>query len=213
LTRGSPGELFPASCLLIATQNPGKLREIRALLADLPLAVVGPADLASGPLPPVAEDAPTYEGNALAKARSAHRSTGLAALADDSGLEVEALGGEPGVLSARFAGPSATDDENNQRLLTRLREVPGRSRQARFVCTAALVAPGGLTRVTVGEVAGSIAECARGTQGFGYDPLFFYPPFGCTFGEVDAQVKDSVSHRGAAFRAMAGEIRRLLAAG
>ncbi len=203
-------ELFPAGQLLIATGNRGKLAEIRALLADLPLLVMSPDDLAPRTLPPVEEEGLTYEANALAKARSALEATGLAVLADDSGLEVEALGGAPGVHSARFAGPFATDAENNQLLLARLAPVPADRRQARFVCTVVLVVPGGVERITGGQVAGTILGAARGKMGFGYDPLFFYPPFGCTFGEADPAAKDRVSHRGAALQAMAGEIRRLL---
>jgi XTP/dITP diphosphohydrolase len=205
-------ELFPEIKLLIATQNPGKLREITALLADLPLAVLSPSAL-DRPLPPVSEDGLTYEANARVKADSACRATGLAVLADDSGLEVTGLGGAPGVHSARFAGPTATDAENNALLLARLAGAPEAARRARFVCTAVLLLPSGLVRVTTGAVEGRIADAERGEQGFGYDPLFFYPPFGCTFGEAGAADKESVSHRGAAFRAMAAEIRSLLAVG
>jgi len=203
-------ELFPEGLLLIATQNPGKRREIVALLADLPIAVLSPSAL-DQPLPPVSEDGLTYEANARAKADSACRATGLAVLADDSGLEVLGLGGAPGVHSARFAGPDATDAENNAQLLARLAGAPATARRARFVCTAVLLLPSGLARVTTGVVEGRIAEAERGGHGFGYDPLFFYPPFGCTFGEASDADKESVSHRGAALRAMAAEIGSLLA--
>jgi len=202
--------IFPHDRLLIATQNPGKLREITALLAGLPIAVMSPSALAA-PLPPVSEDGLTYEANALAKANSAGRATGLAVLADDSGLEVAGLGGAPGVHSARFAGVGATDAENNLQLLAQLASAPETARQARFVCTAVLLLPSGLTRITTGEVHGRIVDAPRGEHGFGYDPLFFYPPFGCTFGEASDADKESVSHRGAAFRAMAREIGKLLA--
>ena len=204
--------IFPAGKLLIATQNPGKLREITALLADLPLTVVGPSALDRA-LPHVSEDGLTYEANARAKAESACRATGLAVLADDSGLEVYGLAGAPGVYSARFAGSEATDAENNAELLARLAAAPAAVRQARFVCTAVLWSPSGLVRVTTGEVRGRIADAGRGGHGFGYDPLFFYPPLQRTFGEVSDADKEAVSHRGAAFRAMASEIRSLLAAG
>jgi len=204
--------IFPGGQLLIATQNPGKLREITALLVDLPIAVRSPSALAR-PLPHVPEDGLTYEANALAKAESAVRATGLAVLADDSGLEVDGLGGQPGVHSARFAGPDATDAENNAELLARLQGKPAAARRARFVCTAVLLLPSGLVRVTTGAVEGRIVDAARGGHGFGYDPLFFYAPFGRTFGETSDSDKEAVSHRGAAFRAMAAEIRSLLAPG
>ena len=207
-------ERFPSGKLLLATHNPGKLAEIATLLAEVPLTLIGPKEVRDhvrATLEPPEENGATYAANALLKAHAAHRASGLAALADDSGLEVDALGGAPGVKSARFAGPDATDEENNALLLARLGGRPPAERTARFVCAAALVAPDGVSVVTTGEVRGLILDAPRGGGGFGYDPLFFYAPFNSTFGEAAAADKNAVSHRAAAFRAMAAEIQRLLA--
>ncbi len=206
--------MLPSEKLLIATNNSGKLREIRRLLGDVPLTIIGPDALAAGgrSLPAVTEAGETYAENALLKARSAARATGLAALADDSGLEVDALDGAPGVHSARFAGPAASDADNNRLLLARLYGVPPARRAARFVCTAALVLPDGREIVTTGSVEGRIVDAPRGEGGFGYDPLFFYEPFGCTFGEVSAEAKNGVSHRARAVAAMAERISALIVA-
>lgn len=211
--------------LLIATRNRGKLVEIREFLADLPLAVIGfeeaERELAGAAgrtgttggspiFPEVEEVGATYAENALIKARAAVRISGLAVIADDSGLEVDALGGAPGVHSARFAGPEANDKDNNRLLLARLAGIPEAERGARFVCTAALVLPDGREVVTEGVVEGRITDAPRGPRGFGYDPLFFYEPFGITFGQAEADAKNRVSHRARAFRAMAREVRALL---
>jgi len=196
--------------LLIATNNRGKREEIGALLAELPIAIVSGAEVA---LPAVAETGATYAENALLKARAAAAATGLAALADDSGLEVDALGGAPGVRSARFAGPDAGDEANNRLLLARLVRVPPAARTARFVCTMALVLPDGRAIVTRGSVEGAILAAPRGSGGFGYDPLFYYAPLAATFGEARAAAKNEVSHRARALRAMVERIRVLVAAG
>ena len=194
--------------LLVATNNSGKREEIRALLADLPIAIVGGDEVA---WPAVAETGETYAENALLKARAAVAVTGLAALADDSGLEVDALGGEPGIRSARFAGPAADDAANNRLLLARLEGVPAAARTARFVCTMALVLADGRAIVTRGSVEGVILAAARGSGGFGYDPLFYYAPFAATFGEAAAAAKNEVSHRARALRAMVERVRALVA--
>jgi len=193
--------------LLVATNNRGKREEIQALLADLPIEIVGGDHVA---WPPAVETGETYAENALLKARAAVSATGLAALADDSGLEVDVLGGEPGVRSARFAGPAADDAANNELLLARLAGVPAAARTARFVCTMALVLPDGRAIVTRGSVEGVILAAARGSGGFGYDPLFYYAPFAATFGEAAAAAKNEVSHRSRALRAMAERVRALL---
>ena len=183
--------------LWCATSNPGKLREFR-------LAAQGQVDIVVLPglqaIPPVEETGATFEANAIQKALyySAHAPGML--FADDSGLEVDALDGAPGVRSARFAGPEATDEANNRLLLARLRGVADRT--ARFVCLIALAEKGRLLGTFRGAVEGRIIDAPRGDNGFGYDPLFFYPPFGSTFGEAHPERKFSVSHRGQALRAM-----------
>lgn len=185
--------------LYASSGNPGKLREFRlAAEGHRSIEIELPAGFA-GVAAPV-EDGATFEENAILKARHyAPYASGLL-FADDSGLEVEALGGAPGVLSARFAGPNATDAENNRLLLERLRGVSNRA--ARFVCVIAVVRDGRTLAVFRGAVEGTILDEPRGEGGFGYDPLFYYPPFGCTFGEVTAEQKLAVSHRGQALRAM-----------
>lgn len=185
--------------LVLATGNPGKVDELRTLVRDW--GRVDALDLRGFPgvaLPE--ESAPSYVGNAVAKARAVANATGLPALADDSGLEVEALGGEPGVRSARYAGRGAGDEDNNRLLLSRLRGV--RDRRARFVCVAALSRDGRLVRAFRGELEGLLLEAPRGEGGFGYDPLFLHPPLGTTLAELDAGRKLMVSHRGRALAAM-----------
>ncbi|PWU02981.1 MAG: non-canonical purine NTP pyrophosphatase [Terriglobia bacterium] len=183
--------------LLCATGNVGKLREFRmaggtAIEIDL---LPGFRDIS-----PCVEDAATFEENAIKKALYYGQFAPGLLFADDSGLEVTALGGAPGVLSARFAGPDATDEANNGLLLQKLENVSDRS--ARFVCAIALVEGGHVRGVFHGRVAGFISRTPRGTAGFGYDPLFYYPPFGCTFGQATAEQKLKASHRGHALRAM-----------
>ena len=151
-------------------------------------------------IPVCEETGATFEENAVLKAKYYGALAPGPLFADDSGLEVDALGGAPGVYSARFAGPDATDDANNQLLLERMRGV--RNRSARFVCVIALVDGGHLEATFRGVVEGEILEEARGANGFGYDPLFFYPPFGCSLGEASAEQKLQVSHRGKALRAL-----------
>jgi XTP/dITP diphosphohydrolase len=181
-----------------ATGNPGKLREFRLAAEQAGIHVETLPGFAG--TPPCAETGATFEANAILKAEYYGRHAPGLLFADDSGLEVDALGGAPGVYSARFAGSSATDDANNQLLLDRLRGVRGRS--ARFICVTALADGGRLLQTFRGEVEGQILEERRGTHGFGYDPLFYYPPFGCSFGEAAPQRKLTVSHRGAALRAL-----------
>jgi len=195
--------------LFCATGNPGKLREFR--MAAVPEGGSPEAlEIELLPrfreIPPCAEDGLTFEENAIRKARHYGPHAGGLLFADDSGLEVDALGGAPGVYSARFAGPNATDEANNRLLLEKLRGVGNRS--ARFVCVIALVEGERLLRVFHGIVEGRITDEPRGSGGFGYDPLFYYPPFGCNFGEVPAESKFTVSHRGQALRAMLEWLRR-----
>ncbi|HZS57499.1 MAG TPA: RdgB/HAM1 family non-canonical purine NTP pyrophosphatase [Bryobacteraceae bacterium] len=194
--------------IYVCSSNPGKLGEF-ALVAHQ----AGLADVALEALPelkriqPPEETGSTFEENATAKALYYSGFTSEVVLADDSGLSVDALNGAPGVLSARYAGPNATDDENNNLLLRDL----GTSahREARFVCVLALAREGRVLRTYHGVVEGRILLEPRGTNGFGYDPLFFYPPFNCSFGELPPQKKFSVSHRGNAIRALVKELPQL----
>ncbi len=194
--------------LLVATGNPGKLRELRAVLAGLPVALVGLADARLGTLPEVAETGATFLANALLKAHAYAAWSGLATVADDSGLEVDALGGAPGVRSARYAGPYATDQANLDKLLAELAGVPPERRTARFRCAAALVDPH--LGVWHAEAAweGRLLDTPRGTGGFGYDPVFVPDGWARTSAEVDAEIKDAASHRGQAFRALRPAIER-----
>ncbi len=184
--------------LLLATRNRGKVREIKGLLDGLPVEVLSLEDYPE--IPPVEEDLPTFAGNALKKAETAARASGEIALADDSGLEVEALNGQPGVYSARFAGPGADDEANNRLLLEKLNAVPPERRGAVFRCAIALVLPGGETHLVEDSCPGRIAPSPRGSGGFGYDPLFIYEPAGLTYAEMDQEAKSKISHRGKALR-------------
>jgi XTP/dITP diphosphohydrolase len=199
-----------ATRLVVATANPGKLAEIRAILADLDVELVPMTELGV-PSPP--EDGASFEDNALLKARVCAAATGLVALADDSGLEVDALAGAPGVWSARYAGEPADDAANNARLLAELADVPPERRTARFVCAAAAVAPDGREVVVRGTMEGRIADQPRGVHGFGYDPLFVSDAAGDgrTNAELAPAEKDAISHRGAAFRALRTRLPEVLA--
>ncbi len=190
--------------LFCASGNPGKLREFRLAAGHAPVKIEllpGMHDIA-----PCVEDGDTFEANAILKAKYYGRLVPGLLFADDSGLEVDALGGAPGVYSARFSGPGATDASNNRLLLEKLQGKADRT--ARFVCAIALAEGGEVRGVYRGAVEGRIIDEPRGAGGFGYDPLFYYEPFGCTFGEVDGQRKFGVSHRGQALRAMLDELVR-----
>lgn len=180
--------------ILIASQNRKKLRELQILLKDLGVEVVSPKDLPGG-IPEPEEDGNTFCENAIKKAVFYADQSGLLAVADDSGLCVDALKGAPGVRSARFAGGEKDDAKNCQKLLDLMKGVPHEKRSARFVCAVAIAKPGSLVDVVEGECHGFIADAARGTNGFGYDPVFIYPQFGKTFAEVSQDFKNSVSHR------------------
>jgi XTP/dITP diphosphohydrolase len=187
--------------LLVATTNPGKFAEVEAYLRQLPIEIVSPQSLKS--YPQVVENGATFEENAEKKARTLAAASGLLTLADDSGLEVDALNGAPGIYSARYAGETADDNKNNDKLLDELRGVPEAQRTARFVCALALCDPAAspMKILTVRECCeGRIIFNRKGDSGFGYDPLFFYPPFGKTFGEIDGRTKSAVSHRGKALK-------------
>jgi len=183
--------------LYCATTNPGKLREFRLALDDAFEVQTLPA---LGSIPVAEETGDTFEENAIEKALFYSRHCDGLLLVDDSGLEVDALNKAPGVYSARYAGLDATDQANNRLLLDRMRGVANRT--ARFVCVIALAKSGQLIHTFRGEVEGQLTDAPRGPNGFGYDPLFFYPPFGCTFGEAPLDRKMTVSHRARALRAL-----------
>jgi len=202
--------------VLVATFNPGKARELGRLLAAAGVEPLTLSDL--GISAPFEETGATYEENARGKAAHYAREAGIAALADDSGLEVEALGGRPGVLSARYGGPGLDDPGRCRMLLQEMAGVPEERRGARYVAVAALAPrpaaprqpgdpPEGATRLFRATCAGRIAPEMRGRRGFGYDPIFYYPPFGATFGEITDDRKDRVSHRGLAFTAAAAFLK------
>src|SRR5215216_7640937 len=199
--------------VVLATNNAKKLAELRRLVAaEAPhVEVLGLADVATYPEP--AETERTFEGNALLKARACVAATGLPALADDSGLAVDVLNHMPGVRSARWAGPGASDEENNSLLLRQLEDVPPAHRTARFVCAMALVLPDGTEHVRIGEMRGRLAVSPAGHHGFGYDPLFVADGYTMTNGELEPAAKDAISHRGRAARAilpvLIAELRRL----
>jgi len=182
--------------LVVATGNRHKVEEIRAVLADLPIAVRSLADFPGAP--EVVEDGRTYRENALKKAWSAAKFTGKLALADDTGLEVDALGGRPGLYAARFAGEGCTFQDNIRKLLRLLEGVPQQRRGARFLCVLALVDPSGREQVVEGELCGRITEAPAGRGGFGYDPVFYVPDVGKTLAELTPEEKNRISHRGRA---------------
>lgn len=183
--------------IVIATRNLHKLEEIRAIFSDLPVRILSLADFPE--IGEVAETGQSFAENALQKARTVFQHTGLLTLADDSGLEVDALGGAPGIYSARFAGPGRSTAENNRKLLSLLKTTPREERTARFRCAVALVGPH-LETVVEGVVEGHIAPAPRGEAGFGYDPLFVPRGYTRTFAELGSEVKNRISHRARAFQ-------------
>ena len=192
--------------VVIATKNRGKSAEIKGVLKDFPVLLKDLNDF--GPLAEPVEDGATFEENAYKKASFTARVLGLPALADDSGLEVQALAGAPGIHSARYAGPGATDSDNNAKLLKAL---SGKAnRKARFCCVLSLAAPSGAALTYEASCEGVILDSARGDNGFGYDPLFLYLPMGKTFAEMSTEQKLSVSHRGVALRELKNEFEKVL---
>jgi XTP/dITP diphosphohydrolase len=188
--------------IAIASRNAHKLREIRRIAADWPVAWVSVEDKPDAPWPNVEETGVTYAENALLKARAVASALGLPALADDSGIEVDALGGGPGPRSARYAGESATDEQNLRQLIRALAGVPGSGRTARYRCVAALAHPDG-TEVHVEAICeGTLTSVPRGSDGFGYDPIFVPAGWDRTMAELTAAEKDRISHRGRAIRAL-----------
>ncbi len=194
--------------LLIATRNRGKLREYEALLADLGLELV---DLNSAGITlEVEETGATFEENAILKARTYAQASGLLTLADDSGLEVDALRGEPGVHSARYDGCGGSDEDRYRLLLRRLEGVPEEARGARFRCVIAIATPEGEVYTSEGTCEGCIAFQPRGSHGFGYDPIFFVPGYGRTMAQLPPEVKNRISHRARAVEGAREILRHLL---
>lgn len=194
--------------LLVATENEGKLREYRALLGDLPVTIVSPHE--KGLHLEVAETGATFAENAALKAAAYARASGLLTLADDSGLEVDALGGEPGVYSARYAGPAASDAERIAFLLDKMRDVPWPARTARFRCVIAIAQPNGTVWLAEGTCPGYIAFKPMGRHGFGYDPIFYLPDRRQTMAQLPPRVKNQISHRARAAAQARPIIARLL---
>lgn len=194
---------------MIATTNAGKLAEIKPCLAAFPLEIMSLCDLAKPPR--VIEDGHSFEENAVKKARALAGFSRLPTLADDSGLEVDALSGAPGIYSARYAGADADDERNNRKLLSELDGLDGEKRRARFVCALALCVPEGGGEWIIRECCeGLVAPAPRGAYGFGYDPLFLYPPMGKTFGEISREQKATISHRGKALAKLAAMLPSIL---
>ncbi len=193
--------------LVLATRNAGKVRELRELLAGVPLRIVSLEAFAG--VPPIPEEALSLEENAAAKAWAACRFTGSVALGEDTGLEVDALGGAPGARAARYFGQGLTDADRIARLLEALAGIPDGQRAARFRCVAAIADPGGRKWTVTGECRGAIATAPRGTGGFGYDPVFLVEGVGRTLAELDPSAKNAVSHRGQAVRAAIPILERL----
>jgi XTP/dITP diphosphohydrolase len=199
------------SPVILATRNPGKVREIVAIYARLDLELRSLADYPE--IPQIREEGTTYADNAAGKARAAALRTGLVALADDSGIEVDALGGAPGVHSARFLGPSATDSERNARILFLLEGIPGERRTARYRAAVAVSRPDGAVRVFGGICEGRVAVAPRGAAGFGYDPIFVPEGAQQTLAEIPPEVKNRISHRARALRAAEPYLRKILGLG
>ena len=192
--------------VVVATSNPGKLREIRELLAGLPVELRALDAFQGVEMPAEGDD---YAANALAKARSVAQATGRVAIADDSGLEVEGLGGRPGARSARYGGAGLDDAGRVAHLLDEMAGLEGGSRAARFVCVAAVATPAGAAATARGECEGRILDKPRGREGFGYDPVFLAREAGLAMAELPEQVKNRISHRARALQALRDEIVRL----
>lgn len=195
--------------LLVATSNRGKFREIQSFLADLNLDIFSPRDLRLDR--DVKETGKTFLENARLKSLAWSQETDDLVLAEDSGLEVDSLGGQPGIYSARFSAPRPTDEKNIRKVLRLMTGVPWPKRRARFLCWLVLAQKGKILKETRGEVRGFIAEQKRGHLGFGYDPIFYYPPRRKNFGELAPEEKNKLSHRGRALRKMKAFLRAYLA--
>jgi len=192
--------------LVLATRNQGKIAEFKRLLSNFQIRIKSLGDF--GPIPPVVEDGETFEDNAYKKAHFTAKVLGLPVLADDSGLMVEALGGIPGVRSARYAGQAATDEENNLKLLEAMKKVT--DRRATFKCVIIIAVPRGPALTYEGTCEGEIAHELKGQNGFGYDPVFYYPPLKKTFAQMSLEEKNGVSHRGKAMVQLQSEFDKVL---
>jgi len=193
--------------IVLATRNAGKMKEFQELLQNFPVEIKSLNDF--GPIPEVVEDGATFDDNAYKKASFTAKVLGLPAIADDSGLVVEALGGAPGVRSARYAGENASDGENIAKLL---QEMEGKTdRRAAFECVISIAVPSGPALTYEGRCTGEITAEPRGESGFGYDPVFYCPEYGKTFAELNSQEKNRVSHRGKALQEVAAEFDKILA--
>lgn len=193
--------------LVIASRNQKKKNELQQVLGDLDFELLSLDDLP--PLPEVEEDGSTFAENAIKKAVTVARQTGMLTLADDSGLVVDALQGEPGVYSARYAGPEANDEKNNQKLLQALLAIPEKNRTARFVCVIALALPDGRLETVEGTCDGRIDRYPRGSVGFGYDPLFVPDGYEESFAQLSPLIKNSISHRGKALALIKPFLQRI----
>jgi XTP/dITP diphosphohydrolase len=194
--------------ILVATHNRGKLREFAELLAGLPIEWVSLDDV--GITEEIEETGETFEANARLKAAGYARLSNLLTLADDSGLEVDALGGEPGVFSARYGGPDTNDVDRYEMVLEKLKGVPDERRAARFRCVVAVAVPGGELFTAEGVVEGAIAHGPRGSNGFGYDPIFWMSGYGATLAELGPDIKNRISHRGRAVQAIRPRLKSLI---
>lgn len=193
--------------LVLATRNKGKILEIKSILKDLPIEIKSLLDFPK--IPKIKETGKTFEENALIKAKEVAKLTGFPALADDSGLVVDCLNGAPGIYSARYAGEDANDKKNNEKLLNELKDIPLERRGAAFVCVVALCTAKGKCYVKEGRCSGIISFSARGSRGFGYDPIFFLPDYGKTMAELSLEVKNRISHRSQALRNIKSVIKEL----
>ena len=194
--------------IVFATGNEGKMREIRMILADMDVEVQSMKE--AGICVDILEDGTTFEENACIKAKTIAKYTDAIVLADDSGLEIDYLNGEPGIYSARYMGEDTSYRIKNQNLIDRLAGVPDEKRTARFVCAIAAVFPDGTCITTKGVMEGRIGYGESGSNGFGYDPIFILPKYGCTTADLDPDIKNKESHRGKALRAMKEELKKKL---
>ena len=194
--------------LVMATSNSGKILEMRDKFSDIPGLVLIPLDTYENP-PAIIEDGATFHENAHKKATGAAEFTGLASMADDSGLVIDALDGYPGIFSARFGGENVSDNDRNMMILEKMRGVPIDRRGARFVCVIAIAVPGGRCHYSVGRCEGFIADAPRGSNGFGYDPIFYLPDRGKTMAELAIEEKNKISHRAKALEAAKELLRSL----